>query len=260
MYSTPKATTAGKTPLSPNGATAGPVPFGKRVAKETSPVVPQQQRQSAPPPAAKSIASSPTSSPVTQDGSISPTKKATAPAEVGGKSLPAMPKIALEDLEEDSSDDDVMLQKKALPKVTPDVVNQAVPDVKTAAHLASLNEAQNSARLRLQDLLKHPDDLMLLERKSSGSEESKGPPRPAIADPSSLFSKFYAERKSREAQLKTAVQSELNDSQEALFLLQRTTDDLLTVRNDLLSVERNCEGAKDVIQNYPKIKKVSSHL
>lgn len=100
----------------------------------------------------------------------------------------------------------------------------------------TLADAHESAKLKLTDSLKHPDDLV----------SKMGP----------LRQKLMVERLSVEAQLKTAVQGELNDSQEGMFLLQRTKKELGVVLEGLGKVEKSCEQAKDMIGNYTRIKKV----
>ncbi|KAI9034366.1 exocyst complex component Sec6-domain-containing protein [Hyaloraphidium curvatum] len=69
--------------------------------------------------------------------------------------------------------------------------------------------------------------------------------------------KLVAEKASIDAQLKTAVQTQVDDAVRALALLSTTRDDMDAIGRNLETVDRLSNDAQTMVQNYPKIKKIS---
>ncbi|KAJ3089212.1 SNARE-binding exocyst subunit S6 [Quaeritorhiza haematococci] len=98
-------------------------------------------------------------------------------------------------------------------------------------------EATEAAVTRIADLLRHPDDLTnkyhLVKKK------------------------LATERASTDAQLKSAVESQLDDAQRGLDALALATSETMRVKSNLSSIDKLCADAQNTITNYEKIKKIS---
>jgi hypothetical protein len=97
-------------------------------------------------------------------------------------------------------------------------------------------EATESAIQRLGDILRHPDDLtnkLPLVRK-----------------------KITIERAAVEAQLKLAIEAQLDNSSKGLDALSRSKAETLTIKETLIAMDSLCANAQNTIKNYAHIKKV----
>ncbi|KAI9193098.1 exocyst complex component Sec6-domain-containing protein [Polychytrium aggregatum] len=98
-------------------------------------------------------------------------------------------------------------------------------------------DATDAAILRICDLFKHPDDLankLAMVRK-----------------------KFQLERASIDAQLKTAMELQLDDANLGLETLKSSMDETMVIRANLLETDKLCANAKNTIENYEQIKLIS---
>ncbi|KAI8816506.1 exocyst complex component Sec6-domain-containing protein [Fimicolochytrium jonesii] len=100
-----------------------------------------------------------------------------------------------------------------------------------------VTDATETAVFRIADLLRHPDDL--------------------TNKLSSIRKRFNLERASIDAQLKTAVESQLDDAQRGLDNLAFTYAENEKVRGNLKSIDERCTAAQNTIRNYARIKKIS---
>ncbi|KAJ3413623.1 SNARE-binding exocyst subunit S6 [Chytridiales sp. JEL 0842] len=98
-------------------------------------------------------------------------------------------------------------------------------------------EARLAAIYRVQELLKHPDDIV----------NKLGP----------LRKKFSAERASIEAQLRTAVESQLQDAQRGLDVLAQSQEATRQTKSNLSLIDNLWSGSNNTIKNYARIKKIS---
>lgn len=72
-----------------------------------------------------------------------------------------------------------------------------------------------------------------------------------------LRRQIMAEKASVDAQLKAAVQSQVDDAERALAKLSTTRDDADSIAKNLETVDRLSSEAQSMVSNYPKIKKIS---
>jgi exocyst complex component 3 len=72
-----------------------------------------------------------------------------------------------------------------------------------------------------------------------------------------LRRQILAEKASVDAQLKAAVQTQVDDAEHALAKLSATRDDTDAIGRNLETVDRLSNEAQSMVQNYPKIKKIS---
>lgn len=97
-------------------------------------------------------------------------------------------------------------------------------------------ETRTSAVQRIADIFTHPDDL---HSKFIG-----------------IRKKIVAERSLIEAQLKTALDSQLEDANRGLDILSRSQQESEIVKNNLLSIQTLLNDAHHSIDNYAKIMQV----
>ncbi|KAJ1562706.1 SNARE-binding exocyst subunit S6 [Nowakowskiella sp. JEL0078] len=100
-----------------------------------------------------------------------------------------------------------------------------------------VTDATDGAISRVTDLLRSPDDL--------------------TNKLASIRRKFAVERASVDAQLKTAVESQLVDAQRGLDVLHGSLTDIRNVRRNMLDIDRLCADSQNTISNYSRIKKLS---
>ncbi|KAG4097906.1 exocyst complex component Sec6 [Neocallimastix lanati (nom. inval.)] len=98
-------------------------------------------------------------------------------------------------------------------------------------------KARQSALKRISEILKHPDDL---NTKLSRTRQ-----------------KIYFEKASIDAQLKSLVQSQLDDSQRGLEILDESKRETATIKNNLEAIDSLCIDSQNMINNFPEIKKLS---
>ncbi|KAI8801633.1 exocyst complex component Sec6-domain-containing protein [Cladochytrium replicatum] len=98
-------------------------------------------------------------------------------------------------------------------------------------------DAKEAAHLRIADLLRSPDDLT---NKLPG-----------------IRRKFGKEGASIEAQLKTVVESQLEDAQRGLDVLGMSTSITEQLKGNLSTIDRLCADAQSSISNFSKIEKIS---
>ncbi|KAJ3129089.1 SNARE-binding exocyst subunit S6 [Nowakowskiella sp. JEL0407] len=97
-------------------------------------------------------------------------------------------------------------------------------------------DATEGAISRITDLLRTPDDL--------------------TNKLASVRRKFALERASIDAQLKTAVESQLADAQHGLDVLKESTSDMENVKRNMGVIDKLCADSQNTISNYAQIKKV----
>ncbi|KAJ3162239.1 SNARE-binding exocyst subunit S6 [Geranomyces variabilis] len=100
-----------------------------------------------------------------------------------------------------------------------------------------VTDATETAVFRIADILRHPDDL--------------------TNKLATVRKRFALERASIDAQLKTAVESQLDDAQRGLDTLAMTKGETLRIRSNLTAVDERCTAAQNTIRNYARIKKIS---
>ncbi|KAI8910000.1 exocyst complex component Sec6-domain-containing protein [Powellomyces hirtus] len=100
-----------------------------------------------------------------------------------------------------------------------------------------VTDATETAVFRIADILRHPDDL--------------------TNKLATVRKRFAVERASIDAQLKTAVESQLDDAQRGLDTLAVTKGETLRIRSNLSAVDERCTAAQNTIKNYARIKKIS---
>lgn len=97
--------------------------------------------------------------------------------------------------------------------------------------------AKQSALKRISEILKHPDDL---NTKLTRTKQ-----------------KIYIEKASIDAQMKSLVQSQLDDSQRGLEMLDISKKETAVIKNNLESIDSLCIDSQGMIENFEEIKKVS---
>lgn len=107
-----------------------------------------------------------------------------------------------------------------------------------AADFAS--ESKAAALSRIADILSHPDDLFM-----------KFP---------SLKTKTVLERASIEAQLKSVLETQLEDAQRGLDALAYCKNETGFVKGNLVSIQDLLNEAHNSIDNYAKIMQVTNML
>ena len=98
-------------------------------------------------------------------------------------------------------------------------------------------EATESAIQRINDILRHPDDLtnkLPLVRK-----------------------KVALERAATEAQLKTAIEQQLDNAARGLDTLSLCQTETEKVKDTLIAMDNLCANAQSMIKNYNHIKRVN---
>lgn len=99
------------------------------------------------------------------------------------------------------------------------------------------SEAVEAAIVRVQEMLKHPDDLIT----------KLGP----------LRKKMAIEKASIEAQLRTAIEGQMEDAQKGLDTLLRVKNATGDIKKSLAAVHQLGDNPSSQIRNYEKIKKIS---
>ncbi|ORX46377.1 exocyst complex component Sec6 [Piromyces finnis] len=97
--------------------------------------------------------------------------------------------------------------------------------------------ARQSALKRISEILKHPDDL---NTKLARTRQ-----------------KIYFEKASIDAQMKSLVQSQLDDSQRGLEILDESKKETAIIKKNLESIDSLCLDSQGMINNFPEIKKLS---
>jgi len=97
--------------------------------------------------------------------------------------------------------------------------------------------ARQSALKRISEILKHPDDL---NTKLSRTRQ-----------------KIYFEKASIDAQMKSLVQSQLDDSQRGLEILDESKKETAIIKNNLEAIDTLCIDSQGMINNFSEIKKLS---
>ncbi|KAJ3103186.1 SNARE-binding exocyst subunit S6 [Phlyctochytrium planicorne] len=98
-------------------------------------------------------------------------------------------------------------------------------------------EAREAAVFRIQEILKHPDDL--------------------VNKLSLVRKKLSAERALIDAQLRTAVETQLEEIQHGMDVLHFSGQETAQVQNNLSSIDGLWATSKNNISNYARIKKIS---
>jgi len=97
--------------------------------------------------------------------------------------------------------------------------------------------ARQSALKRISEILKHPDDL---NTKLARTRQ-----------------KIYFEKASIDAQMKSLVQSQLDDSQRGLEILDVSKKETAIIKNNLEAIDSLCIDSQGMINNFEEIKKLS---
>jgi len=111
----------------------------------------------------------------------------------------------------------------------------SLPTEKEATKL--MVDARQSALKRISEILKHPDDLN--------------------TKLSSIRQKIYFEKASIDAQMKSLVQNQLDDSQRGLEILDESKKETAIIKNNLETIDKLCLDSQRMINNFPEIKKLS---
>ncbi|CAG8551125.1 12287_t:CDS:1 [Ambispora leptoticha] len=102
--------------------------------------------------------------------------------------------------------------------------------------MESSSDAVDAAVARMAELLRSPDDLVKI----------------------SLLRKRLAKEKATiDAQLKTGVKAQLDNTQEGLETLTSSRKQMLTIKENMCSIDRLCSSAQDMIDHFPWINKIS---
>ncbi|KAI9099318.1 exocyst complex component Sec6-domain-containing protein [Phlyctochytrium arcticum] len=115
----------------------------------------------------------------------------------------------------------------------------AVPyaDINTSLASDFVADATETAVFRIADILRHPDDL--------------------TNKLASVRKRFALERATIDAQLKSAVESQLDDAQRGLDTLAASSVETERVKANLGEVDSLCAAAQNTIRNYARIKRIS---
>jgi len=98
-------------------------------------------------------------------------------------------------------------------------------------------DARQSALKRISEILKHPDDL---NTKLSKTRQ-----------------KIYFEKASIDAQMKSLVQSQLDDSQRGLEILDESRKETAIIKSNLEAIDTLCIDSQGMINNFQEIKTLS---
>lgn len=94
-----------------------------------------------------------------------------------------------------------------------------------------------SAHQRVAELLKHPDDLVKTQM---------------------LRKRFEKEKASIDAKLKVGVEEQLDTIENGLDTLGTSRREMQAIREDLIDIDRLCSDAQKMVQDFPRINKISS--
>lgn len=101
-----------------------------------------------------------------------------------------------------------------------------------------MEDARETAILKLSELLKHPDDL----------NTKVGP----------LTRKLAKEKASIDAQLNTGVQSQLDHVQQGLETLTISSRNIDRVKANMRNIDKLCYDAQSMIKDFPRINMVKT--
>ncbi|ORX77043.1 exocyst complex component Sec6 [Anaeromyces robustus] len=111
----------------------------------------------------------------------------------------------------------------------------SLPSEKEATKI--MVDARQSALKRISEILKHPDDL---NTKLSKTRQ-----------------KIYFEKASIDAQMKSLVQSQLDDSQRGLEILDESRKETEIIKSNLEAIDTLCIDSQGMINNFKEIKMLS---
>jgi len=111
----------------------------------------------------------------------------------------------------------------------------SLPSEKEATKI--MVDARQSALKRISEILKHPDDL---NTKLSKTRQ-----------------KIYFEKASIDAQMKSLVQSQLDDSQRGLEILDESRKETAIIKSNLEAIDTLCIDSQGMINNFQEIKTLS---
>ncbi|CAH1760027.1 9778_t:CDS:2 [Entrophospora sp. SA101] len=109
-------------------------------------------------------------------------------------------------------------------------------NTKTSKLMESSSDAVDAAIARITELLRSPDDLVKT---------------------SLIRKRFAIEKASIDAQLKTGVKLQLDTTQEGVDALTNAKKKMLTIRENMKTIDRLCSEAQNMIQDFPRINKIS---
>ncbi|CAG8468448.1 12461_t:CDS:2 [Ambispora gerdemannii] len=102
--------------------------------------------------------------------------------------------------------------------------------------MESSSDAVDAAVARMVELLRSPDDLVKI---------------------SLIRKRLTKEKATIDAQLKTGVKAQLDNTQEGLETLTSSRKQMLTIKDNMYSIDRLCSSAQDMIDHFPWINKIS---
>ncbi|CAG8492460.1 7351_t:CDS:2 [Acaulospora colombiana] len=105
--------------------------------------------------------------------------------------------------------------------------------------MESPSDAVDAANARVAELLRSPDDLVKT---------------------SLLRKRLATEKATIDAQLKTGVKVQLDNTQEGIETLATSKQQMLIVKDNMQAIDRLCSEARDMIQHFPRINKVISRI
>ncbi|CAG8613834.1 9265_t:CDS:2 [Dentiscutata heterogama] len=102
--------------------------------------------------------------------------------------------------------------------------------------MESSSDAVDAAVLRIAELLRSPDDLVKT---------------------SLLRKRLAIEKATIDAQLKSGVKAQLDNTQEGINKLTSSRKQMFIIKDNMQAIDRLCSEAQDMIQHFPRINKIS---
>ncbi|CAG8806156.1 12863_t:CDS:1, partial [Gigaspora rosea] len=100
--------------------------------------------------------------------------------------------------------------------------------------MESSSDAVDAAVLRIAELLRSPDDLVKT---------------------SLLRKRLAIEKATIDAQLKSGVKAQLDNTQEGIDKLTSSRKQMFIIKDNMQAIDRLCSEAQDMIQHFPRINK-----
>ncbi|CAG8646818.1 1778_t:CDS:2 [Acaulospora morrowiae] len=113
------------------------------------------------------------------------------------------------------------------------------PGGKFTKSMESSSDAVDAANSRVAELLRSPDDLVKT---------------------SLLRKRLATEKATIDAQLKTGVKVQLDNTQEGIETLTTSVQQMLLIKENMQAIDRLCSEAQGMIKHFPRINKVISQI
>ena len=98
------------------------------------------------------------------------------------------------------------------------------------------SDAVDAAIARMTELLRSPDDLVKV---------------------SLLRKRFTKEKATTDAQLKTGVKAQLDNTRQGLETLGTSRKEMAVIKENMQGIDKLCSSAQGMIQHFPRISQVS---